>query len=131
MRWQRGMRAPRRNSPPHGLTNKSEETVSVGKEWLTIRKRLAVAGQNAFHHRLLREMHQDSLSERLGAHQRGLGIIERGLDRVRYRARAIGRKQPVGMGAEDFRDAADIADHHRNSPPAPLYHDTRHPLAPA
>src|SRR5260370_16393016 len=109
------MRAPRRNSPPHGLTNKSEETVSVGKEWLTIRKRLAVAGQNAFHHRLLREMHQDSLSERLGAHQRGLGVIERGLASVRYCARAIGPEHPVAMAPATFPVPADLRAHHRTS----------------
>ena len=36
------MRAPRRNSLPSGLTDKSEETVIVGKEQLTISKRVAV-----------------------------------------------------------------------------------------
>src|SRR6267143_780906 len=102
------MPAPRRNSPPHGLEDKSEETVIVGKERLTICKRVAIARQYPFDHRLLRKMQKDSFSKGFCAHLGGGGIFQRGLDRIRYRAHDVGGKQRIGMGTENFRDAADI-----------------------
>ena len=45
-------------------------------------------------------MDQDSLAKRLGTGLRNGGVFQRGLDRIRYRAGAIGGKQRVGMGAE-------------------------------
>jgi hypothetical protein len=47
------MRVPGRNAPSTGLEDKSEETVIVGKEQLTICKRVAIARQHALDHRLL------------------------------------------------------------------------------
>src|SRR5450755_489034 len=99
-----GMRAPRRNSSLHGLTDKSEETVIVGKERLTICERVAVARQHSFDHRLLGKMNKNPLAKRLCTHQRGVGIVERGLDRVRHRAHDIGGKQRIGMGTEYLRN---------------------------
>src|ERR1700687_4900055 len=108
------MRAPRRNSPARGLRDKSEETVIVGKEWLTISKRVAVARQHPFDHRVLRKMPGDSFAKRLCPFQRGGGIVERGLDRIRHRADIARGKQRVGMGSEYLRNAADICRDHRN-----------------
>ena len=50
-------------APLNGLEDKSEETVIVGKERLTIRKRVAIAHQYPFDHRLLRKVQKDSLSK--------------------------------------------------------------------
>src|SRR3984957_7014963 len=58
-------------NPAHGLTDKSEETVIVGKGRLTISKRVAVAPQYSLDHRLLRKMHEDPLAKRFRPRQCG------------------------------------------------------------
>src|SRR5260370_24969828 len=101
------MRAPRRNSPTHGLRDKSEETVIVGKEWLTISKRVAIARQHPFDHRVLRKMLRDSFAKRPCPFQCGGGIVQRGLDRIRHRADAARGKQRLSMRSGYLRNAAD------------------------
>src|SRR6202051_1966766 len=85
------MRVPRRNSPPKGLEDKSEETVIVGTERLTICKRVAIARQYPFDHRLLREMQKDSFAKRFCSDLGSGGIFQRGLDPCRHRARDVAR----------------------------------------
>src|SRR5882672_3993678 len=120
------MRAPRRNSPPHGLKNKSEETVIAGKEWLTFGKRVAVAGQHAFDHGLLRKMQEDSFAKGFRPRQRGFGILQRALDRIGHGAGDIGGKQRLGVRSENLGDAADIRRHHRDSRRGGLDHNIGH-----
>ena len=95
----RGIRTARagRNAPLHGLEDKPEETVIVGKERLTIRKRVAVTGQHPFDHRLLGKMQKNPFSKRFCARLRGGKILERGLDCVRHRPDNIGGEQRVGV----------------------------------
>ena len=57
-----GRALPVRNSPHHGLTGQIGRNSYIGKERLTIGKRVAVAGQHALDHRLLREVQEDSLA---------------------------------------------------------------------
>src|SRR5580692_6967068 len=100
-----------------------------GEERLTIRKRVAIACQHPFDHRLLRKMQKDPLAKGFGAHQRSGGILEGDLDRVRYRGCEIGGKQRFRLGSENFGDAADIRGHHRDSRRGGLYHDIGHRIA--
>jgi len=49
-------------APLNGLEDKSEETVIVGKERLTIRKRFVISSQYPLDHRLLRKMQEDAFA---------------------------------------------------------------------
>ena len=89
-------------SLPHGLDDKSEETVIGGKERLTGRKGVAVTREHALDHRLLGKMLEDPVAKGFCPQLRGGGVIERARDRVRHGADGVRREQRVGMGTEDF-----------------------------
>jgi hypothetical protein len=64
----------------------------------TIGKRVAVAGHDAFDHRLLREMQEDAFAQAFGARQRAFRIVERGFDGVGHGADDVRGEQLLASG---------------------------------
>src|SRR4051812_23924697 len=76
------MRVPQRNCLLLGFTGQIRRNSYVGKERLTIGKRVAVAGQHALDHRLLREMQENALAQGPCADPCGVHVVERALDGI-------------------------------------------------
>src|SRR5215207_8539557 len=74
---------PVRNSPHKRLTGQIGRNGYVGKERLTIGKRVAVAGNDTLDHRLLRKIHEDSFAQQFRPCCCRDRILERGFDGIR------------------------------------------------
>src|SRR3954451_10683437 len=91
-RRQIGLLAPGRNSPVSRIRAQIGTNGYVSKEWLTLGKCVAVTGEHAFDHRLLREMREDAFAQRLRARHRRRGIIKRFLHCFCHAIDITGRK---------------------------------------
>src|SRR5437016_2767631 len=114
---------PVRNSPHLRLTGQIGRNGYVGKERLTIGKRVAVAGKDTLDHRLLRKMLEDSFAQRFGPRLRRGRILQRGFDGIGHGGCVAGSKQGIAMWAENLGNAADIGGDHRNAGGRRLDHD--------
>ena len=92
-------------------------------------KRLRITRQHTFHHAVLREVEEDAFAQLACARGAGLSVLKRGCDAARHRVRVAAGKQRVVMGAENFRNSADIGGDHRNAGGRGLDHHVGHGVA--